>query len=125
MSAEHYRTLGVHPDASHAEVRAAYLRVMRANHPDHRPSDPVGASTARQANAAWAVLGAPSRRAAYDRAHGHSPAVARHRVRCGAVGPGSAYSTDRVDYRRAFSSACLRVGTLIVALGTLLLLASV
>lgn len=121
MPAEHYRTLRVHPDASHAEVRAAYLRVMRANHPDRRPSDPEAAATARRANAAWAVLGAPERRAAYDRAHGGvTPARAARPVRAA-----SAYSADRLDVRKAFSSACLRVGTAIVALGTAVLLALV
>lgn len=119
MPTDHYQALGVPPDAGPAQIRAAYLRLMRANHPDHRPGDPTAASTARRANVAWDVLGDPSRRGAYDRArdgrHDAGKAV-------GSVHT-PAYSRERADYRRAFSAACLRVGTAIVALGTAVLLA--
>lgn len=132
MPTDHYQALGVTPDAGAGEIRAAYLRLMRANHPDHRPGDPVAASTARRANAAWDVLRDPTRRGAHDRALGHG--APRTRTGGGAAGaiwaspvsaPRSAYSRERADYRQAFSAACLRVGTAILVLGTAVLLALV
>lgn len=60
----HYDVLGVVPTAATADVRRAYLELARAHHPDRSGGD---AATMRAVNAAWAVLGDPGRRAAYDR----------------------------------------------------------
>lgn len=59
----HYEVLGISATASAAEVRAAYRRAARDHHPD------AGGDGGRMSelNAAWHVLGDPSRRAAYDR----------------------------------------------------------
>lgn len=64
MPPTHYDTLGVARTASAAEVRAAYRAAARDHHPD------AGGDRGRMQalNAAWAVLGDPARRAAYDRA---------------------------------------------------------
>ncbi len=68
-----YAVLGVRPTASDREIRAAYLRRARAHHPDRQAG--ADATTRRrsearmqQVNRAWAVLGDPGRRAAYDAA---------------------------------------------------------
>lgn len=63
----HYEVLGVGPRASAAELRRAYLALARRHHPDV-----AGGSEDRMqaVTAAWAVLGDPVRRAAYDRALG-------------------------------------------------------
>ena len=60
----HYDVLGVRPTAGAEEIRAAYLRLARRHHPDH-----AGGSeeTMQAVNAAWHVLGDPSRRRSYDR----------------------------------------------------------
>lgn len=58
----HYATLGVHPDADEAIIRAAYRRLMRDAHPD-RGGD---AQTARRLNEAFDVLTDPQQRAAHD-----------------------------------------------------------
>jgi hypothetical protein len=60
----HYEVLGVSAAATQAEVRAAYRAAARDHHPD-AGGDP---SRMRALNVAWAVLGDPVRRAAYDRA---------------------------------------------------------
>jgi curved DNA-binding protein CbpA len=67
----HYEVLGVSPAASTDEIRAAYRRLARRHHPDAQPdADPARAEEARRTmaalNAAWAVLGNPSRRHVYD-----------------------------------------------------------
>jgi hypothetical protein len=59
----HYDVLGVGASATQAEVRAAYRAAARDHHPD-AGGDPA---RMRAVNVAWAVLGDPVRRAAYDR----------------------------------------------------------
>jgi curved DNA-binding protein CbpA len=133
MRRDHYRVLGVPPDAAPSEIRTAYLRLMRTHHPDRRPGDAGAETTARQANAAWTVLGDAARRRRYDEALAASESrperptvLARphdaETLRASAAA-NAAYSADGTDYRRAFHRACLRVGLAAVALGTLLLLA--
>jgi curved DNA-binding protein CbpA len=64
-----YEVLDVGPSASMDELRAAHRRAVRALHPDSRdPTLPAGDADAalRLVNDAWAVLGDPHRRAAYD-----------------------------------------------------------
>jgi curved DNA-binding protein CbpA len=77
---------------------------------------------AGRAIAAWDVLGDAARRASYDRlrAASHRPEVRVLRDR--AQSP--AYSPARVDYRRAFHYASLRVALVVFALGCVLLLAA-
>jgi DnaJ domain len=60
----HYDVLGVSASATQAEVRAAYRAAAR----DHHPDAGGDAVRMRALNVAWAVLGDPVRRAAYDRA---------------------------------------------------------
>jgi len=68
----HYEVLGVAPDAPVDDVRQAYVRLAKANHPDRRQADdPVrkerADATIKAANAAWNALRDPERRAEYDR----------------------------------------------------------
>jgi hypothetical protein len=65
MSANHYQVLGVEPRAEGAAIRSAYRALMRLHHPD-RNDDPESQSRAREITAAFAVLGDPEKRAAYD-----------------------------------------------------------
>ncbi len=66
---DHYRTLGVAPDATADEVRDAHRALARRHHPD-LVTDPTERRRAERrmasVNAAWHVLGDPVRRAEYD-----------------------------------------------------------
>lgn len=62
--ATHYDTLGLTPDASDAEIRAAYLRLARRAHPDAGAVD--GGASMAGVNEAYRVLGRPTGRRAYD-----------------------------------------------------------
>ncbi|MFN8594478.1 MAG: J domain-containing protein [Thermomicrobiales bacterium] len=66
---DHYTLLGVPYAASHAEITAAYRRLMKRMHPDRqRPEARAAAEEmARRLNAAYAVLSDPVKRLAYDR----------------------------------------------------------
>lgn len=68
----HYDTLGVPDTATTVEIRASYIRLARANHPDFHVADELhgrelAESRMREINAAWAVLGHEKRRRDYDR----------------------------------------------------------
>ena len=119
MGADRYRLLGVPPTADVADIRAAYLRLMRSCHPDLRPGDLAAAETARQANLAWKVLRDPQRRAAYDR---QLLATAPGGATVAAVSPSqAAYLRQRKEYGQAFHRACIRVAVAVFASGLLLL----
>lgn len=78
-TATHYEILGVAPDASHDEVKSAYLERAMRFHPDrHADAAPEVRARAdfqmREVNAAWEVLRNPARRADYDaRLRGDTP----------------------------------------------------
>ncbi len=127
MRTDHYQVLGLSPQASHEEVRAAYLRLMRASHPDTSPDDPEAAERARQANAAWEVLGDAARRAAYDRLRS-SQRHSRPGVRAISRAPHPhptvhpAYSQARRDFARAFQRASMRIAVALMLVSMTLLL---
>lgn len=61
----HYRTLGVDPQADAVVIRSAYLALIRRYHPDRGGSE-ADPERAQAITAAWEVLRDPERRAAYD-----------------------------------------------------------
>jgi curved DNA-binding protein CbpA len=71
---DHYRVLGIPRHATTPEIRRAYRRLARQQHPDHNPQ-PDGAERFRALAEAYAVLNNPARRARYD--HAHSPVKPR------------------------------------------------
>ena len=64
MNSDLYAILGVSKDATLAEVKAAYLRLSKALHPDVNPH---GATLMQAVNEAYEVLSDPAKRAKYDR----------------------------------------------------------
>lgn len=71
MTTTHYELLGVATGSTPEEIRLAYLRKARENHPDKlATADPVRLSERQSAmvaiNAAWFVLRDPDRRRLYD-----------------------------------------------------------
>ncbi len=77
----HYAVLGVDAEASMGEIRAAYVELARANHPDHHVGDERERLRAeammREINAAWAVLGDVDARSMYDRERLSAPRRSR------------------------------------------------
>ncbi|MCS7030953.1 MAG: J domain-containing protein [Gloeomargarita sp. SKYG116] len=60
---DHYRTLGLRPDATPAQVKAAYRRLVKLCHPDTNPN---GHEQMIALNLAYEVLSDPEQRRAYD-----------------------------------------------------------
>lgn len=60
-----YKVLGVAATASHAEIKTAYRRKVRENHPD------LGGDIKkfRKVQEAWETIETPTKRAAYDQTH--------------------------------------------------------
>jgi hypothetical protein len=63
----HYELLGVDPDRTFAELRAAYRRLARERHPDVAQVRP-GMSTMAEINEAWRILSDAEQRKLYDEA---------------------------------------------------------
>lgn len=69
-----YAVLGLTPSADQVVVHAAWKALLRKYHPDIN-ADNESAARTREINEAFAILGKPETRAAYDRARGGVPAV--------------------------------------------------
>jgi hypothetical protein len=74
----HYEVLGISTSASAAEIKRAYRLQARQHHPDVSGADDA---VMQALNQAWATLGDPARRRAYDRLVGvgetSAPSTAR------------------------------------------------
>src|SRR5687768_11993868 len=64
-----YKVLQVDPEAEDEVIQAAYRRLAQKYHPDRSPG-PDAVDRMLAINAAWALVGDPGRRAAYDRQRG-------------------------------------------------------
>ncbi len=66
MSQGPYEVLGVHPQATHDEIKKAYHALVGKYHPDRNPGSPETVVFLREINAAWAILGDPIKRTSFD-----------------------------------------------------------
>ncbi|RST32013.1 TonB family protein [Sphingomonas ginkgonis] len=69
-SENHYQTLGVSPGATTEEIRSAFLHLFQRHRDRPGFSDPERVGRARRINIAYATLGDPVRRRAYDESIG-------------------------------------------------------
>jgi molecular chaperone DnaJ len=61
-----YKVLGVAKDASAADIKKAYRKLARANHPDSKPGDKAAEERFKQIAEAYDVLGDDAKRKQYD-----------------------------------------------------------
>ena len=66
-----YELLGVSRDADAAAIKAAYRKMAMQYHPDRNPGDAEAEARFKAIGAAYEVLKAPQKRAAYDQ-YGHA-----------------------------------------------------
>jgi DnaJ-class molecular chaperone len=70
---DYYEILGVSRSASAEEIRKAYKKLARTEHPDARPNDPNAQKRFAEITEAWEVLGDAEKRSRYDK-FGHAQA---------------------------------------------------
>lgn len=63
---DYYQALGVSRTASKEEIRKAFKKIARENHPDAKPDDAAAAEKFKQAAEAYDVLGDEEKRKKYD-----------------------------------------------------------
>ena len=74
-TSNHYETLGISQDATQAEVKQAYRRLVKKFHPDKKPQDSLrNHDQIARINGAYEVLGDPQHRQIYDR-HLHAASL--------------------------------------------------
>jgi molecular chaperone DnaJ len=61
-----YKVLGVSKDATAADIKKAYRKLARENHPDSRPGDKAAEERFKTVAEAYDVLGDPDKRKEYD-----------------------------------------------------------
>ena len=61
-----YKTLGVSKDASQADIKKAYRKLARANHPDSNPGNKAAEDRFKEVSEAYAVLSSADKRKEYD-----------------------------------------------------------
>jgi len=64
---DYYETLGVPRSASQADIKKAFRKLARENHPDKKPGDKAAEHRFKAVNEAHAVLSDPDKRKKYDR----------------------------------------------------------
>src|SRR5512138_572349 len=65
-SKDYYQVLGVPENASADDIKKAYRRLAKQNHPDANPNDPQAADRFKEVGEAYAVLSDETKRKQYD-----------------------------------------------------------
>ncbi|NLM21689.1 MAG: molecular chaperone DnaJ [Peptococcaceae bacterium] len=71
MKRDYYEVLGVSRTASPDEIKKAYRKIAKENHPDVKPNDKQAEERFKEATEAYAVLSDPEKKAKYDQ-FGHA-----------------------------------------------------
>ena len=96
MAEDFYNVLGVSRDASAEEIKKAYRRLARENHPDRNPDDPAAEDRFKSIQEAYDTLSDPEKRKQYDSGGMFSGAFGGGGPFGGGAGPGG-FASDIGD----------------------------
>lgn len=68
LEKDYYKVLGLKKDASEADIKKAFHKLARENHPDQHPGDKTAEKKFKEVSEAYAVLSDPKQRKEYDEA---------------------------------------------------------
>ncbi|MFF2775140.1 molecular chaperone DnaJ [Streptomyces sp. NPDC058052] len=91
---DYYKVLGVPKDATEAEIKKAYRKLARENHPDANKGDTKAEERFKEISEANDVLGDPKKRKEYDEARA---LFGNGGFRAGAPGGGGSFNFDLGD----------------------------
>ena len=66
MEKDYYKTLGVSKDAKPDEIKKAFRKLARDNHPDQHPGDAAAEKRFKEVSEAYSILSDPKKRKEYD-----------------------------------------------------------
>jgi DnaJ-class molecular chaperone len=98
--ADPYQVLGVKRDAAQAEIRKAYLRLAKKNHPDLHPGDKGAEARFKEISGANDIVGDEAKRAAFDAGETDAAAAAARKPERGFYRP-HAEAPAGYKYQRA------------------------
>ncbi|MFE5792703.1 molecular chaperone DnaJ [Streptomyces sp. NPDC056503] len=97
---DYYKVLGVPKDATEAEIKKAYRKLARENHPDANKGDTKAEERFKEISEANDVLGDPKKRKEYDEARalfGNGALFGNQGGRAGGPGAGGSFNFDLGD----------------------------
>jgi molecular chaperone DnaJ len=100
---DYYEILGISRGASDAEIKKAYRKLAKENHPDLHPGDKAAETRFKEINEAYEILSNPDKRARYDQ-YGHAGVDPNFGAGGGFGGFGGAEGFDFGDLGDLFGS---------------------
>ena len=102
---DYYEVLGVSKNATEDEIKKAYRKAAKANHPDLHPDDKQAEARFKEINEAYEVLSDSNKRARYDQFGFNDPTMAQRALAIYSISSLTARAAAGADARATAPSA--------------------